>query len=316
MEQRVRAAAQPEPPGIFETIALAFSALLVAPAPMLFPLVVDGWLWQGPRLSPAAVAEPLAAALGRQPGADPGLVEALARWGPTGDLTAIVGWFVPSLLAGADRVAMGVADDGRAVVALGAGGVVAAAALLLGLAVLLVMAFKTLLGRIALGAPLVDAALGRDVLRNAARYLGFLALAALLVVGVAVPAGVALAFLQIVGIDLLALFGLVVTTAVFVAAFLLAFVAEAIVVAGVGPIRAARLSARVVQTHPWRSIGLLLTLWVALFSLPPLLALLAGNPAGTVVAIALYAFLATGLSLARMVFFADRLPRAAAPRAA
>ncbi|MCC6314444.1 MAG: hypothetical protein IT337_10570 [Thermomicrobiales bacterium] len=311
MERRARTAAEPKLPGIFETIALAFSALLVAPVPALFPLIVDAWLWKGPRLSPAALTSPLTAALSDQPGVDPTMVEALTRWGQTGDLTAIVGWFVPSLLTGADRVAMGMTFTDRPAVVLSAGGAVAAGVLLVALAVLLTMAFKTLLGRIALGAPLLDANLGRDVLRNFARYLGFLGLAAAAVLGIAVPAGVLLAILQMAGIDLLPLFGLVVSMAVFVAAFLLAFVAEAIVVAGVGPIRAMRLSARVVQRFPWRTIGLLLTLWVALFSLPPLLAMVARGPVGIVIAIVFYAFAATGLSLARFVFFADRLPRAA-----
>ena len=176
-----------------------------------------------------------------------------------------------------------------------------------------VMTFKTMLARVIAGQRVLDAALPSEAWRNGLRYLAFIALAAGAVVAIAVPVAAALALLGVMGVNLLPLFALAASMAVFAGAILLAFVGEAIALRGAGPWQAVKLSVRVVQRHTAPTAGLLLVLWVALVSLPPLLATIAFNALGVALAIAVYAFTATGLALARMLFVRDRLP-APAPR--
>lgn len=303
--QHARIDKRPAPPGVFATIAVAVSALIVAPWPALLPAAFDAWLWQGPRLSPAAVADPVARFLGRVPGVDPATAQEIAGWGERGDLTALAGLFLPSLLAGAD--AAGFAALGtRPAVAVGAAPAGLLALVLLVLGVAGVMAFKTLLARVMAGSSLRGREVGGAVLRNAVRYAGVLLLGLGLALAVAVALGVIAALAGLAGIDLLPLLTLLVSAAVMAGAVLVAFVAEAIVVAGAGPVAAVRLSARVVSTNLLPTLGLLLATWLALFSLPQLLAPIGGNPVGLALAILVHAFVVAALALARLQFFSDR----------
>ncbi len=310
MDRGARAAAPQTPQGIFATIAAAASALVAQPLLIVLPVAVDLWLWRGPRLSPEALTGPVAAVVAAQPEADVRLAETLLRWGGEGDLGATVGWFVPSLLAAVEPAAVAQSVV-RPTLAPGAG---AALLLLLALVVLAAvgsMAFKTPLARMAGGEPPFGRGLGRAVVRNAARYLAFLGLVAAVVLAAAVVLGGGLAVAALAGIDLIPLAGLVASLAVVVGAVLLAFVAEAIAYARVGPVAAARLSVAVVTAQPWPVVGLLLALWLALFTLPQVLTPLLATGVGTAAAIVCYAAVATALALARVIFFAERLPKQA-----
>jgi len=307
MDRGARAAEPQTPQGILATIAAAASALLTQPLPILLPMAVDTWLWRGPRLSPEALTAPVAALLAAQPDADVRLAEAVLGWGRDGDLGAVVGWFVPSLLAGVEPAAL-IGAGGRPTVAPGLGAALLLLVALVVLAAVAVMAFKTPLARIAGGEAPYGQGLGRDVVRNAGRYLAFLGLVAAVLVGAAVVLGVATAVGALAGVDLIPVVGLVASFAVIVGAVALAFVSEAIAYAKVGPVAAVRLSVSVVAAQPWAAVGLLLVLWLALFTLPQVLTPLLASGAGTVGAIACYAAVATALALARMIFFAERLP--------
>ncbi len=303
--QHARIEKRPAPPGVFATIAVAASALVASPWPAALPAAFDAWIWQGPRLSPAAVAGPLARFLGGVPGVDPAISEAVAGWGERGDLTSLAGLFVPSLLAGAD--AAGFAALGtRPAVAVGAAPAAVLALLMLLLGVVGVMAFKTLLARTMTGSPLRAPGVGREILGNAGRYAAVLLLGLGAMLSVAVAAGVIAAVAGFAGVDLLPLLTLLLSAAVMAGAVLVSFVAEAIVVARSGPVAAVRLSARVVSANLLPTLGLLLATWLALFSLPQLFAPIGGNPAGLALAILVHAFVAAALALARLQFFADR----------
>ena len=314
MDRRPRSPKPETRQGICATIAAAAAALLVQPLPILLPVAVDLWLWRGPRLSPEAITAPLAAVVAAQSEADARLAETLLRWGREGDLGAVLGWFLPSLLGAVDPVAVS-AVAARPVLAPGLGIALLLLLALLLLAALGLMALKTPLARMAGGLPPFGRGLGRDVLRNAARYLAFLGLVAAVAIAAAGVVGVGLAATTLVGVDLFPLAGLVASLAVVVGAVLLAFVAEAIAVARVGPVAAARLSVRVVAAQPWTVLGLLLVLWLAIFTLPQVLTPLLTSGVGTGVAIACYAAVATALALARVIFFAERLPDGVVSRA-
>jgi hypothetical protein len=176
------------------------------------------------------------------------------------------------------------------------------------------MAFKTMLARIATGQRAVDRAYLPEALRNGVRYLGFLGLAAGAIVAIVVPLGVTLALAGVMGVNLLPLAGLALSIAAVAGTVLLAFVGEAIVLTGAGPWRAVKMSAGIVRADAARTVGLLLVLWVALVTLPELLARLGENGIGVALAIVIYAFTATGLAMGRMTFVHERLPRSSGPQ--
>ncbi len=300
-------------PGVFETIAAAASTLLVRPWLLLVPLALDLWLWLGPRLSPAAVAEPIGRWLTRSEAAVPAAAAgepgagwfSPQDWGATGDLADLVGAFVPALLTSIDRATLPELWP-RPVVVPDPGPL---AALALGVIVLGVgglMAFLTMLARVA-----GDEPLDRGLLRRAGaatlRYLGFLGLALVVAVALAIPAGIAFALAELLlGVPAGLSLGLTVLPAALAASVLLAFTAEAIVLTGAGPLRAPLLSARLVRRHPWPALGLLLVVQTFVFGLPLVAGPLVETLPGLLLALPAAAFVATALALAKLRFFADR----------
>ena len=310
MQPGVGVEARSAPPGVFETIATAMSALLAQPLPLALPLAVDLYLWGGARLSPASVLAPLGRWFAGQDGTEAGaLAKGLDGLARTGDLAAILGWFVPSLLAGVDRTDLFTAWR-QPSVELGNGALTLILAVLLILAgVMAAMTFGVMLARVVLGRPLLGDRFARASGMAALRYLGFLALAVLAIVCLIVPAAIAGAVFLVVGVNVLPLLGAALMLPAAAAAIALAFVGEAIVLAEVGPLRAISLSFGVVRRNPWPTIGLLLVVLTVSVTVPELVGRLTETALGLAVAIAAYAFVATGLALARMQFFYDRLRR-------
>jgi hypothetical protein len=315
---------QGKPPGILETFADAFSTLLVNPLPILLPILVDVYLALGPRVSPAGVTAPLAGwidAQARPSAADLaslGVAPAdyaaqIAGLGQHADLVAAVGWIVPSLLAGVDRAGLAGAAGRATLTPGGAGAVIVLWALFVLVGIALVMLYRVLLARASRGDPLIDATLPAAALRATWRSLGFWALlvGAALVCGI--PAGVLLGVVSLVSADLASLVGLLIVSAVIIVSIMIAFVAEAIVLAEAGPLEAIRISRGVVRHNTWPALGLIFLSWLALFVLPDMLGRITQTGPGLAVAVAVYAFVATGVALARMQFLRDRLPQSRLP---
>lgn len=311
MQRGASADKRTAPPGVFETIAIAMSALLVQPLPVALPVAVDLYLWAGPRLSPAALLEPLRW-LAAQDTANAGLVEqveqleGLAR---TGDLATIVGWFVPSLLAVAGQADRFAPWQRPSIDLANVGLTLALAAGLILAGVAIAMTFTVMLGRVVRGVSPVGDRFARAAGLAAIRYLGFLALVLAVALAVVVPAAIAGAVLLLFGLDLLPLLVVAGAAGSIVAYVVFAFVGEAIVLAEVGPLRAIALSFGVVRRNPWATLGLLLVLVTVSAILPRLVGSWTTTAPGLAAAIAAYAFVATGLALARMQFFYDRLRR-------
>lgn len=298
------------PPGIFETIAGAMSVLLIHPWTLLLPIALDVYLWLGARLSPAALTRPVARWIDDQGGADAEwLVEVLGRLGTSGDLTVLVGWLVPSLVAGIDRADLAGAWS-RPTLSMGSAPLV----LLVGLGLLLIavaagMAFAVLLAGLVRERRFVFPRMARAAAVATLRYVGFLALIGAAIVGVVVAASLTALVALVIGVNLLPVLGLLLTLPALAAALALAFVGEAIVLAEVGPLRAVYLSFGVVRRYPLATVGLLMVLLVVAASLPRLASNVTTTWPGLVVAIVVNGFVATGLALARMQFFYDRLRR-------
>ncbi len=324
MERGASARMHGKPPGILETFADAFSALLVNPLPVLLPILVDAYLALGPRVSPAALTAPLARWIAAQAqAAGPDLASLgvspadyaaqIAGVGQRADLVAAIGWLVPSLLAGVDRVGLAGAGHRATVTPASAGLVIALWAAFILIGITLVMLYRVLLARATRGDPLIDATLPAAALRATGRYVAFLALlvGAALVAGI--PAGVLLGVVSLVSADLASLVGLLIVSAVIIVSITIAFVAEAIALADAGPIEAIRISRGVVRHNTWPALGLIFLSWLALFILPDILARFTASGPGLAIAVAVYAFVATGVALARMQFLRDRLPQSRVP---
>jgi len=300
-------------PGIFDTIAVAMSALLLRPLPLLVPIVIDLYLSAGARLSPAGLLDPIRRWLASQGNvADvqiTGPLEALDRLSRTGDLAAIVGWFMPSLLVDGGQTAERAVWSRPSLDLGGALGTLGFAFVLLLLGIWGAMAFAAMLARVVRGrSPLGDHFV-RDSGIAGLRYLGFLGLVLLALIVILVPSSIVGAVLMAFGIDIVSLLVTVFLAPAVAAYVCLAFVGEAIVVANVGPLRACALSFGIVRRNVWPTVGFLLVLVIASAGLARLGAQMAGSASGLLLAIAAYAFVATGLALARMQFFYDRLRR-------
>lgn len=296
--------AKSAPPGIFETIAAAVSALLLQPLPLALPAAVDLYLWAGPRLSPAALTDPLARVAAEQAGPEADAlasgVTAFAGWA---DLGGLLGLFLPSVLGLVETASPWSSPSLEPSVLAGIGLVM----LLLLVGLWGGMVLSTMLARMVRGAPPVGGGLLRASTVAAGRYLAFWALV-LVAGGVAmIPAVMVGLLLTVVGLQGLLALGLVV--GVIVALALLAFVRDAIAFSAVGPLRACALSFGVVRRNPWPTVGLLLVTYVAAGGVGSIVARVAESPAATVVAALAYVFVVTSLEFARMRFFADRLRR-------
>jgi hypothetical protein len=298
-------------PGIFETIAAAMSLLLVQPLLLVLPLAVDLILWLGARITPERVLAPLVDVLDAQPSLE---AEALATtvrgMSEQGSLVDLVGFFIPSLASsiGSQNLA---APWARAVI--DPGGVGVTLLLVLGFALLGAVGLMTLqvmMARVVRGGPPLGAGAGRMIGQATLRYLGFLAILIPLLVMAVVAGSLVASVLSVINAFLASLVVLAIVVLIFAAAILLTFVVDAIALAEVGPAQAVELSAGVVRRYPWGSIGLLLVSGVSLITIPELVQRIdAESIIVVLVAMLLFAFIATGLALARMQFFADRLRR-------
>jgi hypothetical protein len=88
---------------------------------------------------------------------------------------------------------------------------------------------------------------------------------------------------------------------------LVSFTPEAIVVAEVGPIRAVRLSYRVVRAHFWSSVGIIAATMIISYGVREIWSRITDTAPGLAVAVVMNAFVAVGLTIAGMIFFANRL---------
>jgi hypothetical protein len=302
MQTRMASKQEPSVPGVIQTLADGLSIPLVAPWLLLLPIALDLYYWLGYRLSPAALTGPLGRWLDRnsEAGADSTL-DSLGR----SDMLSLLSQAVPALLPSIGR------DDvyspyTRPTVDLGHWAVVA-----------IVFAFVVLLVA-GLGAafyvPLADAATGRRRSPRQAlsaigtawlRLFALIAMIAAALILVVVPVAVIWVISDAIGLGgPVGLFILLAGVTLFV---LVSFTPEAIVIAEVGPIRAVRLSYRVVRAHFWSSVGIIAATMTISYGAREIWSRITDTAPGLAIAVVMNAFVAVGLTIAGMIFFANRL---------
>lgn len=309
MQRGVSAQARNALPGVFETIAAAMSLLLVQPLLLVLPLAVDLFLWLGARVTPERVLAPFLGVLDAQSGLEAETLATSVRgMSEQGNLFDLVGFFIPSLVGsiGAQNLA---APWARAEIDPGSIGVTLLLALGFGLlGAVCLMTLQVMMARVVRGGSPLGAGVGGMIGRATVRYLGFLALLIPVLVMVVIAGSLVASLLSMINAFLASLVVLAIVILIFAAAILLTFVVDAIALADVGPAQAVELSAGVVRRYPWGSIGLLLVSGVSLMTIPELVQRLdADSVVVVLVSMLLFTFIATGLTLARMQFFADRL---------
>lgn len=309
MQRGVSAGTRGATPGIFETIATAMSLLLVQPFLLVLPLVVDLYLWLGTRITPERLLEPLLGVLSLQSTLEAEtLGDSVRAMSQHGNLIDLVGFFIPSLIGsvGAQNLASpwakSVIDPGSAALTLflALGFVLVGAVCLMTLQVMMARVVRD-------GAPLGPGA-GRMIGLATIRYLGFLALLIPVMVMAVIAGSLVASFVSVINMFLASLVVMAIVVLIITAAIMLSFVVDAIALAEVGPARAVELSAGVVRRYPWASIGLLLVTGISLLTIPELVQRIdTESIVAVIVAMLFFTFIATGLALARMQFFADRL---------
>ena len=291
-----------------DTLSAGYGVINRRPWIVLFPVLLDLFLWFGPQVSVA----PLIGQALSWPSVQRGLgatdAEALQRavMAAADELNLLAllspGWVsVPSImpLLGGGRGPFTFAGSWSAA------GMVAVAALLTG--VLLAAVYRTIIAAYVREGAVSAGDVPREAVRAWARLLG---LGLILVVGgaaLAVPAALVVAMASLVAREL-GSFGMALVMPVLVWLQLYLFFApEAIFVSRVGPLQAMRRSVAVVRANFWATvrIGVLITIillgmgqvWVAVASQAPW---------GTALGILGNAYIASGLVAASMVFYYER----------
>ncbi len=318
--------------GVVETIAEGFSVALARPWLLAIPLLSDLVLWLGLQISSRPLTESLGRLMVDQGGANGQLAaDELAKIGQRAHINDIGAFLIPSLFSGIARDSLLAAlfsmiappltrgvERSKMYGDWGAGligqwhpgqwfGVLGLMTAFLFFSTVLLVLFQV---------PLANAVRQeRRGVRSVAgamamawtRIIGLFLLAAIAGGVVFVPLTIGVAVLLLLGIDLTALLSLMILLGGGVLAVYTFFVLNAIVVSEVGPITAVRYSFAIVR----RNFGDTLrfggtSLLIATGSLQ-IWRHLVENPPGIVLSLLGNAFIGTGLVLAGMLFYDDRL---------
>lgn len=303
------------PPSLVDTFGTGFRVLNQSLVVLLVPLVLDLWLWLGPRVSVRPLVEwvrsfnPAVWDQAReQLGATAGA--------PSIDLRLAVQleqqlrlWRPMYILEGASSA---LRPPNPAVWQIGT--VLGLAALVLAINVVIALLTAVYL------VPLADAVRGSSRAGSRARHIAgaWMALMGVL--------GLMLIFLLIVGVPLLALASLLAAVVPAIGYFLgsmlfalivwaifsTSFAYDAVVLNNANPVRAMYASLMVVRRYFWGALGFLLLKMFVLAGLGVIWQRLLGSMPGLLVAMATSAYVGAGMAAAHLVFFRDRLLQPAA----
>ncbi|MDQ7029460.1 MAG: hypothetical protein Q9O62_06615 [Ardenticatenia bacterium] len=321
-----------KPPGLIETLSLAFGAVARRMWLLLLPLGLDVLLWRGPLISPEplfrqaatlfAVPPELANQQAELAAQMETFQEALLEMGRQFNILSLLvvrTLGMPSLLADAPSLAG--PHVVRVVVA--GGGMALTVSLAVGLlGLFLTCLWLMLLGRTAWQTLSPDEqGAQRPLMVGATRTAVRLLLLLLVLVGALValmlPASAMLALVTVmspgVGVALSSLLSLVFLWIGLWVGLHLYFVVEAMVLYDDGVVQAVTNSFRVVRRYFWSSLGLILLVVLIGQGFHFIWLRVARTLPGLVLAIAGNAFLGTGLTLAAFLFYQERFQRLAVP---
>lgn len=295
--------------GLIDTISLGYGLVTRRPWLLVVPVLLDLFLWFGPRLPAPQLLDQLATTNDQVGEVNRQILVGQRLIGPDSDLFALLASQVPSMLVHLrpDQPSLQVA---RPVLQLG-DMVLAGLGLLMAIGSLwLAMLYWVPIAQVVRGERLAPLELGRRAGR-AGLVLLVLSLM-LMVVGLAIGIPIAI----VIGVAALAGYQPIVAllTAIVLVGFIwlaihLAFTVDAIVISQAGPVRAVRYSLAVVRSYFWATVGLIILSRVIAAGLSGIVFVaLASTTVGVPIAIVANAYITTGLVAAGMIFYRDRSP--------
>lgn len=292
--------------GVIDAIADGCLAVVRRPYLLLPPVALDLWYWLGDRFTPAPLLEALIHAAQQGGALPPATVTDLRALEGDLNLFSLLALGIRVLLPGlaANSVARPWAQG---VLDVGGWPLVLVSALGLGFAGLFCLAFYLAgVAQAVRDEPFDLRALARRAPVYWLRLLGLGALIGGLLMLLGLPVLFLAGMLAFVGANPTALLALFIFP-MFLLYCYLALAPEAIVVSDVGPLKAVKLSVRIVRRNFWAMLGLLGATFLIAEGFPLLWVQLTPQVAGVPLAIVGNAFLGTGLTAAAMYFYRDRL---------
>jgi hypothetical protein len=295
-----------QPPSILQIIADSVNALIAAPAVLIVPLLVDLLYVGGWAVSIQPAVDRLGGWFSSASFTGSDEISKVTRSVGDVDLTGVFSLVIPTLFGGTD------ASEAYDPIARNT---VSTEHALLAVVLLIVAFFLAALVYGLFGSWLVDAGLERDRtwrerLRALPAVSARIAASYLIGIGIALmislPMVLAWGATSIAGLDMRGLFLPLIAIAVTAVAVLFYFAPEAVFVAGAKPAEALRLSARVVRSNGWLTLGFIGVTTILGWALVEIWLNLASNVPGLILAMIGSAFTGSVLSLSAMMFFNER----------
>ncbi len=296
------------PAGVVETLGTAFAMLNRRPQLIFVIAVLDFLFWLGPRLPAGDITRSLADVLVRSGALPPDQRAAFQGLGEELDLLTLLASFLPSLVSALGPDTFAIPYDpvvwrlSLPAAALGGLGLFASG-------VLVSMAYWTLLADIVRGERFRSRRYGRAVLRNTGAMLAYLGLILLGAIGLSLVGSMVLLAATVAGLapvvtDLLMFLFVLGAIAFYFATF---FVEDAIVMSSAGPFRSVSYSLGIVRVAFWPSVRFIVAASIIQLGLPLALRVFTAHALAVPFAILSYAYIATGLMLASLLFYRERI---------
>jgi hypothetical protein len=317
-----RAPDRPKLPGVIDTLGAGYRTLNRHLYLLLLPILLDLFYWLGPRLSLEPVAKQAlqtvdelaassaTAAAGTQTAQSWDMIRSLLdTMGRSFNMFSLLSTplSIPSVLSSLDLQTPTWLGSMPTFTASQAGQVFWLAVLLITLGVLLGSVYMGLAVQVVRDGHLQPGPLARRVPLNAGRYIGLL----LLAVAVAFFVGVPLAlFIGLVGllVPLLGSILVIIVWAVLLWLYLgLFFTVTALFFSEVGPLRAMLYSITVVRLSTSSTLGIFLVIVLISLGIPYVWGSIGSSDLAMLVGIVGNAYVGTGLTVAAMIFYRDRI---------
>lgn len=309
--------------GIIDTLAAGFQTVARRPWPLLILIVLDLFLWLGPRIT----AEPVFAQFAETfrvwittpiegatvTGPDQAQIQEVEtqfrEFGnqlATFNLFQLLAWQMPTLVKSLAPL-FPAQLPAPAAIALPAGDrfVVAAFGLLL-IGLVWTSAYEGALAQYVRGDSFDRAFYFDRLAVNWLRLVGYYLLFFLGVLAIGLPTLFAAALINLVAPALGVFLGAIILSLLFLVAFLLIFTRPAIFVGDLNPVSAIKSSASVVRRNPWSTLGLFLLTYLIGVGTILIWGYLDESPLLFVIALMGNAFISSGVTTAMMIFYRDR----------
>lgn len=306
-------------PSLVETISQGFGIVNKRPWVLLIPLLLDLIYWLGPRISPqplvgrllsfARAVDPQSWDAQRQQ-----LAEQMSNVQSPVDLSPVS--LIPNMLPKFLNLLTPLIQPPPPPITLTTWHIGSVAALL---SSIVLINGLSLLATATFLVPMAELIRGRDDTRRGwawlARAFGSFVSILLVLTGIALLVFVPFTLIAAFVLQLNSVLGQIIFTFGIALIFWLLFTAsfsfDAVLISGVGPIRALLSSVLVVQRSFWSALGLFLIGWVILWGMSVVWAPVAATAVGLIIALLGSAYISAGLAAAHLVFYRDRLSQSA-----